>query len=98
MKPFINTKETLVHDALNGFLSTCGSSLSRLDGYPHIKVVIRTDWDKSKVALLSGAGSGHEPAHPGLCCKGHAVCGRVRRCICIAIHRRGSRRDTCRDW
>ena len=54
MKPFINTKETLVHDALDGFLSTCGSSRSRLDGYPHIKVVIRTDWDKSKVALLSG--------------------------------------------
>ena len=80
MKPFINTKETLVHDALDGFLSTCGSSRSRLDGYPHIKVVIRTDWDKSKVALLSGAGSGHEPAHPGFVAKGMlstAVCGDV---------------------
>ena len=80
MKPFINTKETLVHDAVDGFLSTCGSSLSRLDGYPHIKVVIRTDWDKSKVALLSGEGSGHEPAHPGFVAKGMlsaAVCGDV---------------------
>ena len=30
--------------------------LVRLDGYAHIKVTVRTDWDKSKVALLSGSG------------------------------------------
>ena len=80
MEQFINTKETLVHDAIDGFLRTSGSPLSRLDGYPHIKVVIRTDWDKSKVALVSGGGSGHEPAHPGFVGKGMltaAVCGDV---------------------
>ena len=80
MEQFINTKETLVHDAIDGFLRTSGSPLSRLDGYPHIKVVIRTDWDKSKVALVSGGGSGHEPAHPGFVGRGMltaAVCGDV---------------------
>jgi ATP-dependent dihydroxyacetone kinase len=80
MEQFINTKETLVHDAIDGFLRISGSPLSRLDGYPHIKVVIRTDWDKSKVALVSGGGSGHEPAHPGFVGRGMltaAVCGDV---------------------
>jgi len=54
--------------------------LTRLDGYPHIRVVVRADWDKSKVALVSGGGSGHEPAHAGFIGKGMltaAVCGDV---------------------
>ncbi|MGT0150752.1 dihydroxyacetone kinase subunit DhaK [Vibrio metschnikovii] len=25
--------------------------------------MVRRDWDKSKVAIISGGGSGHEPAH-----------------------------------
>ncbi len=39
-----------------------GGALTRLDGYPHIRVVKRSDWDKSRVAIVSGGGSGHEPA------------------------------------
>ena len=57
-----------------------GGTLCRLDGYPHIKVVMRTDWDRSKVALVSGGGSGHEPSHAGLVGRGMltaAVCGEV---------------------
>ncbi len=80
MAQFINAKETLVTDAIDGILLTAGSNLARLDGYPHIKVVIRTDWDRSKVAIISGGGSGHEPAHAGFVGKGMltaAVCGEV---------------------
>lgn len=80
MSQFINTKESIVTDAIDGLLSASGQRLSRLDGYPHIKVVVRNDWDKSRVALVSGGGSGHEPAHAGLVGQGlltAAVCGDV---------------------
>jgi ATP-dependent dihydroxyacetone kinase len=79
MAQFINTKETLVIEAIDGSLYTA-RGLARLDGFPHIKVVLRNDWDKSKVALVSGGGSGHEPAHVGYVGKGMltaAVCGDV---------------------
>ncbi|HHI70742.1 MAG TPA: DAK2 domain-containing protein, partial [Rhodobacteraceae bacterium] len=80
MAQFINSKETLVTEAIDGVLRTAKGRLARLDGYPHIKVVVRTDWDKSKVALVSGGGSGHEPAHVGFVGAGMltaAVCGDV---------------------
>ncbi len=79
MNQFFNTKETLVTEAVDGLLGS-SDKLARLDGYPHIKVVVRTDWDKSKVALVSGGGSGHEPAHAGFVGQGlltAAVCGDV---------------------
>ncbi len=80
MSQFINTKEALVTEAIDGALRTAHGRLARLDGFPHIKVVVRKDWDKSKVALVSGGGSGHEPAHVGFVGAGMltaAVCGDV---------------------
>jgi ATP-dependent dihydroxyacetone kinase len=80
MKQFINSRETLVTEAIDGLIRTAGGRLTRLDGYPHIKVVLRTDWDKSRVALVSGGGSGHEPSHAGFVGQGMltaAVCGEV---------------------
>ncbi|MCC6863467.1 MAG: dihydroxyacetone kinase subunit DhaK [Rhodobacteraceae bacterium] len=80
MKQFINSRDKLVTEAIDGLLRTSGEKLARLDGYPHIKVVIRTDWDRSKVALVSGGGSGHEPSHAGFVGQGMltaAVCGDV---------------------
>ena len=80
MNQFFNLKENLVTDAIDGVLEVTGGKLARLDGYPHIKVVVRADWDKSKVALISGGGSGHEPAHAGFVGRGMltaAVCGDV---------------------
>ncbi|MEO1195506.1 MAG: dihydroxyacetone kinase subunit DhaK [Pseudomonadota bacterium] len=80
MQQFINSKETLVTEAIDAAMRTGGGRLARLDGYPHIKVVVRTDWDKSKVALVSGGGSGHEPSHAGFVGQGMltaAVCGDV---------------------
>jgi len=80
MDQFINAKDTVVTEAIDGLLRTSGGALSRLDGYPHIKVVLRADWDRSKVALVSGGGSGHEPSHAGFVGRGMltaAVCGDV---------------------
>lgn len=80
MPQFLNSKENLVTEAIDGLLAGSGGALARLDGYPHIKVVYRANWDKSKVALISGGGSGHEPAHAGFVGKGMltaAVCGEV---------------------
>lgn len=80
MAQFINTKENIVTEAVDALVAASGGKLARLDGYPHIRVVVRNDWDKSKVALISGGGSGHEPAHAGFVGKGMltaAVCGDI---------------------
>ena len=80
MTQFFNSKDTVVVEALDGFLRGAGGRIARLDGYPHIKVAVRADWDRSKVAIVSGGGSGHEPAHAGFVGQGMltaAVCGDV---------------------
>ncbi|WP_439529824.1 dihydroxyacetone kinase subunit DhaK [Pannonibacter sp.] len=80
MTHFMNRKEDLVTEAIDGALIAAGGTLARLDGYPHIRVVVRSDWTKTRVALVSGGGSGHEPAHVGFVGKGMltaAVCGDV---------------------
>ena len=80
MAQFVNKKEDIVTDAIDGLIVASGGRLARLDGYPHIRVVVRNDWDKTKVALVSGGGSGHEPAHAGFVGQGMltaAVCGDV---------------------
>lgn len=78
MKFFINEPDQIVNQAINGLLTN--PELARLDSFPEIRVVIRKDWDKSKVAVISGGGSGHEPAHAGFVGKGMltaAVCGDI---------------------
>lgn len=80
MTHFMNAKDDMVTEAINGLLAASGGKLCRLDGYPHIRVVARSDWDKSKVALISGGGSGHEPAHAGFVGQGMltaAICGDI---------------------
>ncbi|UPH71743.1 dihydroxyacetone kinase subunit DhaK [Abyssibius alkaniclasticus] len=80
MNHFMNSKDDMVTDAIDGVIAASGGALARLDGYPHIRVVVRADWDKSKVALVSGGGSGHEPAHAGFVGAGMltaAVCGDI---------------------
>ncbi|MBB4477919.1 dihydroxyacetone kinase subunit DhaK [Rhizobium etli] len=71
MKHFFNRRETIVTEALDGLLQTSGKGrLARLDSFPDIKVILRADWDKSKVAIISGGGAGHEPSHAGFVGKG----------------------------
>lgn len=80
-KLFFNERKTLVSDAIDGLIySNQHDNLTRLNIDEHIRVVIRKDWDKSKVALISGGGSGHEPAHAGFVGEGMltaAVCGDI---------------------
>lgn len=80
MAHFINSKDDIVQEALDGVVASSGGRLVRLDGYPFIRVVARSDWDKSRVAVISGGGAGHEPAHVGFVGPGMltaAVCGDV---------------------
>jgi dihydroxyacetone kinase len=81
MSHFVNRRDAVVAEAIEGFLSTSRpGDLARLDGFPDVKVVVRADWDRSKVAIVSGGGSGHEPAHAGFVGRGGltaAVCGDI---------------------
>jgi dihydroxyacetone kinase len=71
MKHFFNRRENIVTESLDGLLLTSRPGmLARLDSYPDIKVILRADWDKSKVAVISGGGAGHEPSHAGFVGRG----------------------------
>ncbi|GAX75952.1 hypothetical protein CEUSTIGMA_g3395.t1 [Chlamydomonas eustigma] len=79
MKQLINNPGTVVTEAIHGLVK-CHPHLQRLDGFPDIKVVFDRAHDKTKVAVISGGGSGHEPAHAGYVGVGMltaAVCGEV---------------------
>ncbi|AXT73718.1 dihydroxyacetone kinase subunit DhaK [Vibrio sp. dhg] len=75
----LNNKESFVMDSIWGTLYTSArENLTFLDFDDDIKIVARSDWNKEKVALICGGGSGHEPAHAGFVGKGMltaAVCG-----------------------
>ncbi len=80
MKHFINERTAIVTEALDAAVMLGDGKLARLDGYPSIKVIVRADWDKSRVAVISGGGAGHEPAHAGFVGEGMltaAVCGEI---------------------
>ena len=81
MSHFINDRTRLVTESIDGYLQTVEpGKLARLDGFPHTKVLVRQDWDKGRVALISGGGSGHEPSHAGFVGEGMltaVVCGEV---------------------
>ena len=64
MKKFINRPENVVEEMLEGF-AVLSPGLRRLPGY---KVMVRADAEhvrNRQVAIISGGGSGHEPAHAG---------------------------------
>lgn len=81
MKRFFNHRETIVAEGIEGLLrSSAGTNLCRLEGTDDIHVILRKDWHKQHVAVLSGGGSGHEPAHAGFVGEGMltaAVCGQL---------------------
>ena len=56
----INNPKNVVDEMIDGL--TLNPDLQRIEGY---NVVVRANIDKSKVALISGGGSGHEPSHAG---------------------------------
>ena len=75
----MNKKDDLVDSALDGMIyASPWGNLVRLAVAPRIRIVMRKEWQKQQVALISGGGSGHEPAHVGFIGKGMltaAVCG-----------------------
>ncbi|KAJ7634528.1 dihydroxyacetone kinase [Roridomyces roridus] len=75
-KHLVNSADTLVVDSLSGL---CAVN-NQLSFDPPSKVVYKTKLDRSKVALICGGGSGHEPSHAGFVGEGMlsaAVCGSV---------------------
>ena len=78
MKKIINKPDNVVGDMLDGIVLAHKEYLRKLDGY---KVLVRKDAPiEGKVGLISGGGSGHEPAHGGYIGEGMldgAICGEV---------------------
>ncbi|EOP73900.1 dihydroxyacetone kinase subunit DhaK [Bacillus cereus] len=76
MKKIINKPETLVMEMCNGMVM----AHPELEFLKKYKVIKKKEMNENKVTLISGGGSGHEPAHAGLVGKGMldvAVCGDV---------------------
>lgn len=81
-KKLINDPSDVVTEFIEGLAETY-PGLQYLDGFPEVKVVLCTDVSSAtydKVAIISGGGSGHEPAHAGFVGEGMltaAICGEV---------------------
>ncbi|XP_057767608.1 putative 3,4-dihydroxy-2-butanone kinase isoform X1 [Salvia miltiorrhiza] len=81
-KKLINDPNDVVTEFIEGLVETY-PGLQYLDGFPDVKVVLRADVSGAtydKVAVISGGGSGHEPAHAGFVGEGMltaAICGDV---------------------
>lgn len=79
MKKIINDPSNVVSEMVDGLVRAYPQYLTQIDG---TEAVVRTSEDsmKGKVGLVSGGGSGHEPAHAGYVGQGMlsvAVCGQV---------------------
>ena len=76
MKKIMNTPENFVYDMFHG-MAKAHPELEFVEKY---KVVKKKVIDRDKVTLISGGGSGHEPAHAGFVGTGMldaAVCGDI---------------------
>ncbi|MDC7291121.1 dihydroxyacetone kinase subunit DhaK [Blautia schinkii] len=76
MKKIINNPETVVTEMCRGI----ALAHPELELIPKYKIIRKKELDRGKVSLISGGGSGHEPAHAGYVGKGMldaAVCGDV---------------------
>ena len=73
VKKLINNHENCVSEALDGMLLS-NSQLKRIKGH---HILVRSDIDdakKNQVTILTGGGSGHEPAHAGYIGEGMVSC------------------------
>ena len=77
MKKIINNADQVVDEMLGGIVFAYESLVERV---PETMVIARKSEKNNKVGLVSGGGSGHEPAHAGFVGKGMlsaAVAGQV---------------------
>ncbi|MBQ1304928.1 MAG: dihydroxyacetone kinase subunit DhaK [Erysipelotrichales bacterium] len=77
MKKLINEIDNIVDEMLDGMAAAYPQYVRRLEG---LEVLVRAGGSEGKVVLISGGGSGHEPAHGGYVGKGMldgAVAGAV---------------------
>lgn len=77
MKKIINEPENLVVEMCEGIIAAHPKKLAFKKKY---KLLMRKELNNNKVTLISGGGSGHEPAHAGYVGEGMldvAVCGDV---------------------
>lgn len=61
-KKLINKPEDVVSEMIGGFVAANDNKVKRLND---LNIVVRKNLNKNKVSLISGGGSGHEPAHAG---------------------------------
>lgn len=77
VKKILNNPESIVDEMIDGMVLSHPELIKRV---PETGIIQRTFDKKGKVAIVSGGGSGHEPAHAGFVGKGMlsaAVCGAV---------------------
>ena len=76
MKKIINSPDTVVQEMCAG-VALAHPEINLISKH---KILLKKSLDPDKVSLISGGGSGHEPAHAGFVGKGMldaAVCGDV---------------------
>ena len=76
MKKIMNRSETMVPEMCAGI----ALAYPELEFVKRYKIIKKREQNADKVSLISGGGSGHEPAHAGFVGKGMldaAVCGDI---------------------
>lgn len=67
MKKLINLADNVVEEMIEGMVMAHPDRIKRVEG---TNVLVRKDAPVDKVAVISGGGSGHEPAHAGFIGRG----------------------------
>ena len=73
MKKIMNTPETFVYDMCHGL----AAAHPELEFVEKFKVVKKKEINRNKVTLISGGGSGHEPAHAGFVANVGEIVGNI---------------------
>ena len=66
VKKIMNEPQNIVDEMLEGFVF----AHEEIEWFPNYRVVALKEKKKGKVGIMSGGGSGHEPAHAGYVGKG----------------------------
>ena len=67
MKKILNDVDSVENEMIQGLVKSAPKMLRKLD---YGTIVVRANKKEGKVALVSGGGSGHEPAHAAMSARG----------------------------